>query len=135
MLKKTFVVLAAVLMFFSIWYINVKPELQDFGNTYETYIGGNSSLAKIQKSGSYGLNFLTAGESVRVDSVLDLGTILNALDADLVFSEKCSEGVNYYAYTSKLKHKKLINGKLVNLQVFVSEEQTVIGTPLIFGSF
>lgn len=136
MLKNTVIYIIAVFCFFSIWQLNSKSYISSLGTPYETYVGNYSSTAKIIATDNLKIKFLylKTGESVLV---LDLSKeeILQDLNAKVVFTETTIEGVNIYAYSDKLKNKIQLNGETVNVQIFYNDTKTVIGTPIIFGSF
>ena len=76
------------------------------------------------------------GESCVIDKgKISVGEILYRFDAEIVFTEKIAEGVSYYAYSDKIPYRKTINGKTINLHIFVGREKTTVGSPIIFGSF
>ena len=65
----------------------------------------------------------------------NLTDFLNAYNAKTVFVEKTEAGVSYYAYSKKIKYKKTINGKEINLHINISNEKVTVGSPIIFGGF
>lgn len=122
--------------FFSIWQINSKSTLSAYGTPYETYTVNNSSMAKIIPTSKFKIKstYLKTGESVVVLDK-DKEEIIKDLNAKIVFIKTTSFGTNVYAYSNKLKNKTTINGEIVNIQIYCNETKTVIGTPIIFGSF
>jgi hypothetical protein len=75
------------------------------------------------------------GESCVVSAEYSAKEIMDRFNAELLFTERTETGVNYYCYSNKIKYKKTINGEIINLQISVTDTQTKIGAPLIFGSF
>ena len=75
------------------------------------------------------------GESIKVYD-LEVGTALKMLNAHIVKVENVDVGeVVIYAYTNKIPRTVKVNGKKVNLQIACRDEYTIIGWPLILGSF
>lgn len=134
MFKNAFILIISVLCFLSVWQINSKSTLSSFGEPYETYTQNNSSMAKIIPTEKLKYTFLKTGESIIIENQ-DLEQIFKNLEAETVFTETTSDGVSLYAYSKNIKNQIIINNKKVNLQIFVSKTKTVIGTPIIFGSF
>ena len=73
-----------------------------------------------------------AGESARYAGDRCEG-IREQFSARLLFTEEVCGVVNYYLYSPRLGEGVVLNGFLVNLHIAVGEEQTAVGTPLIFG--
>ncbi len=137
MQKKAVFLIVFLFMVTGMWYLNSESRLKEFGTLYETYTECSNSSGKILHSDD-GLRktcFLKVGESVRVNGDISYRKILKDLNARLVFTESISEGTSYYAYSSLLKTKTQIKGKSVNLHIFVGKNSTVVGTPMILGSF
>ena len=80
------------------------------------------------------------GESVRFSvgeedaETLALG-IAEQYEARVVFTEKVGGVQSYYCYTQSWDNGLELNGCVVNLQVAISGEECVVGTPIIFGGF
>lgn len=75
------------------------------------------------------------GESVVVKN-LEVGSAIKVLNARVVKTECLEDGTNViYAYTGLIEEKVNVDGKTVNLQIATKDEKTVIGWPLILGSF
>ena len=55
--------------------------------------------------------------------------------ASVVFCESAGGVVSVYAYTDKWDNALWVNGARVNLHIAVSDEECVIGSPIIFGGF
>ena len=136
MLKNLLALTFSIFCFFSIWQLNSESNLSKYGNCYETYTVKSTSTSKIVSSDKLklGNSFLKTGESLLVLGVSPKD-ILEELNAKIIFTENVCGGQNIYAYSNKLKNRIMLNGGVVNLQIFVSSEKTVIGTPMIFGSF
>lgn len=121
-----------------LWSQNSKPLFCDYSDEFEIYLESSSSAAVIVKINciDYGLYTDIKGEScnVNVDNVT-VEDILKEFDACVVFTETTEECVNYYAYSEKIKYRKTLNGKIINLHVSLSEHSVIVGSPMIFGSF
>ena len=55
--------------------------------------------------------------------------------AKLLFTEQVDGATSYYLYSPALGGGVSLKGEKVNLQIAVGGGQTVVGTPLIFGSW
>ncbi len=53
----------------------------------------------------------------------------------LAFIERSSEITSYYFYTKRLPRFEVIKGEKINVHVAVSKDQTVIGSPIIYGGY
>ena len=137
-MKKICLIICAFIVFVGLNLSYSTPLFYTKGQEIEVYLGSASSLAKIERVDFY--EFLTLnqvmGESVEYQAQdFCLQEFLDRYNAKLVFSENTSQGQSYFAYSKKIRYKKTINGKLVNLQVFVSNQRVKVGSPIIFGSF
>ena len=80
------------------------------------------------------------GESVRFDRNGQdeyglVSEILAQYGATLTYTETLDGVTSYYAITPNLYGGVLINGNKINLHIAISENQCVVGTPVIFGGF
>lgn len=107
------------------------------GKDYTFYLGANSS-AQAVSSNNPALDKLllgnVKGESVRYEGNR-YALLKEKYQAELLFTEEVCGIVNYYLYSSDFCGAVELNGCAVNLHIAVSGEETVIGTPLIFGGF
>ena len=75
------------------------------------------------------------GESMIVKN-FEPSSAINLLDAKVVETEYLEDGtIVIYAYTNLIDEKVKIGNNYVNLQIAYKEEYSVIGWPLILGSF
>lgn len=75
------------------------------------------------------------GESM-VISNLELDSALSALHARVVKTEFLQDNTTViYAYSGLIKDEVEVFGKQVNLQFALKQDKTIIGWPLILGSF
>lgn len=141
MFKKLFISFLAVTLIFCVFNIGSKPvfaEITDSFNGYEIYTANYSSTEKVVTLSAKKDYYTVAkkcGESCRVREDVDKDSVFKALNATLVFCEETENGINYYGYSRNIKYKTEINGKTVNLQVFVCKDYVKVGAPIIFGSF
>ena len=100
-------------------------------------VRSKSSLAKqIQFERLNPISFLgITGESCTVYEDLQIEELLKDFNAVIIHEEKLEGLTNYYCYSPKIKHGIKILGKTVNLHIAKSNEKTVLGTPIIFGSY
>lgn len=113
------------------------PVFKDYADRYELYVNSNSSCANILSVNCSEYPFIQNiyGESCTINKDFDLKDFLFQMDAPILFTETLDTGVCYYAYSPKIKYKKSVNGKIVNLHVFIGQEHVKIGTPLIYGGY
>ncbi len=75
------------------------------------------------------------GESIIAQN-LEVGSAIKVLKARVVKTECLEDGTNViYAFTSLINDKVKVDGENVNLQIATRNDTTVIGWPLILGSF
>lgn len=75
------------------------------------------------------------GESMKIYNFEPVSA-LQSLNATIIFSECLDSGASViYAYTDKIKKFVQVNGKKVNIQLAHYDEYSIIGWPLILGSF
>ncbi|MBO5926155.1 MAG: hypothetical protein J6Q38_01165 [Clostridia bacterium] len=65
----------------------------------------------------------------------DYEKLIKNLNAKLVIKENLDGLTCFYYYSKKLPEVEIIKGKKVNLHIAVSNNRTVIGSPIIYGSF
>ncbi|MBQ8426337.1 MAG: hypothetical protein IJX16_01080 [Clostridia bacterium] len=137
MLKKTAVLLCAVIFTLFISYSNEKPLFNNYSDSFEVYTESASSNAVIVNATRYSYPLISAkvGESCKIVGQFDLTTFLEEMGASMVFTEQTEQGVSYYAYSRRIRYNAFINGSDVNLHVFIGKSGVTVGSPLIFGSF
>lgn len=137
MLKKILITLTIIFSLICCWQLNSVPVFGKYANKFEVYQGKSGSLCEISTTDRFGysLKFFKTGESCVINCDIKPARILKDFDARIVKIEKIEQGVSIYAYSSKLRHSVIIDGKTVNLQIFCGKEQIKVGTPLIYGSF
>jgi len=135
MLKKVAVIFFALILGCMIYLQNQKSVFSNFDGKITFYTLDSSSNATMVKSNSSLFLFSITGESIEIENSLSVQQILDEFDAKILFIEKLDGGVSYYAYSKKLKYQTTFSGEKINLHFHLSEGRTVIGTPLIFGSF
>lgn len=87
-------------------------------------------------SSSSGADKNILGESLYFEN-LEVGSALTKLKARVKFTEyvKNQNLTIIYAYTNLIPKYEMINNVKINLQISTSEQYSVIGWPLIYGSF
>ncbi len=136
-MKKLAFILCALAVIISFYVMNNRPIFSDFASAYEIYQYSNSSNALITSANNKSYLFIKnkTGESCKIYGDFSLEQFLNKFSARVVFYEKVNDGVSYYAYSSKIKYRQTVNGKTVNLQVFIGADSVTVGTPIIYGSY
>ena len=142
MIKKIIVCFLSLLLIFGIAFANKTPVFSGYANIFEVYLEESSSNAKIVNASKIDFLFLNkvCGESFKVDSLgFNIDKFLLNQQAKVVFIEEIESGISVFAYSKTIKYKKKINGKMVNLQIFIPNDkqnkQITVGTPIIYGSF
>ena len=76
------------------------------------------------------------GESICFENC-EVGDVIKTLDAEVKFTEFVeSKGLTViYCFTKKIKDSVITKNKKVNLQIASCENYTVVGWPMILGSF
>ena len=69
------------------------------------------------------------------DTTYDYKSLIKKLDATLICEESVKEVKSFYFYTKSLSKNEIIKGEKVNLQIAISKEKIVIGTPIIYGGY
>ena len=137
MLKKVIAVLLCLTALACCWQINSQPVFEKYASSYEIselYSNSNARLKFAEKK-EYVLSFLRTGESVTIYENFSAQELLATLGAKEIFTEQTEFGVSVYAYSKQLPYRKIINGEIVNVQIFIGDGKVVVGSPIIFGSF
>lgn len=135
--KRIAFVFLAILVLFTASLINKSVVFEKYAQSFEVYVGESSSRAQIINADTNNLYLLknVYGQSFKTERKnFDLEAFLKDFNAKVVLVEPLECGVSIYAYSKQIKYRENIDGKIVNLQIFLSKQVTV-GTPLIFGSF
>ncbi len=75
------------------------------------------------------------GVSISFENDYDHETFLEKSGAKLLFIEDLDGVKNYYYYSKRLPKCEVVNQKKVNIQIAISNEKVVIGTPIIYGGY
>ena len=136
MFKRFFSVVLSFLFVAVVYFAVSTPVLSDFSTELEVYSGKNSSESSITSlsKDQFFRVFNKTGESCVVDGV-GVNEFFDYFDAEIVFVETTSEGVNYYGFSPRVKYVIDINDKLINLHYFDGKDVDKVGSPIIFGSF
>ena len=117
----------------ALWLQNVFPLSHLKGErTYYLYSASSQAIVKNTLSCKE-VPFLK-GQSVALQSSVDVQTIAGRYGATLVKRERVGQTECYYYYV-KGRVGVLLDGQIVNLHIVVTEDKTIVGVPLIFGSF
>ena len=138
MLKRLISVLTCLACACSVYFVNKTPIFANFSPELELYIGAPDSTAEIITVDTNKVPFLlnVCGEAFTIVKYeFNLNEFLDEFSASTVFTEKLENGVSYYAYSNKIKYNQTINGRKINLQVFIGEQMVKVGSPIICGSF
>ena len=114
-----------------------KPLFSDYASSFEVYFFDYSSLSGVKsvQKNEYVFCFNLRGESCVVENDYTAEQILSNFNAKIVKKEIHDNGVSIYAYSSKIKYKKQLFGKVVNLHIELSNGKITVGSPIIYGSF
>lgn len=75
------------------------------------------------------------GESLKLNN-FEIGDALKKLNAKVIKTEYIENGkIVIYAYSNLINSNVRVENKLVNLQIVHNDETTIIGWPLILGSY
>lgn len=76
------------------------------------------------------------GESLYFENI-EVGSAINKLKAKVKFTEYIEEQnlTLIYAHTNLISKYEMVNNVKINLQISTCDEYSVIGWPLIYGSF
>lgn len=123
---------------------NVKTDfslLNYFSGEYYAYTNRQVSTSSVNLGSCYMNNFklknssIVIGESIKVEN-LEVGAVLKSLNAKVIKTEYLESGaVVIYAYSPKISKSVMVNSNKVNLQIANYDEYSIVGWPLILGSF
>lgn len=115
--------------------------LDYFNGEYYAYTSSQVSSNSVNLGNCYMNNFklkdnsILIGESIKIDN-LEIGAALKTLNAKLIKTEHLESGaVVIYAYSPKILTSVRVGSNKVNLQIANYDEYSIIGWPLILGSF
>ena len=138
MLKKLCLIILVIALALGFNLSRAKPVFYGVNDRVEVYLSNPSSTAEIKTVSLLEYKCLTnvVGESVQMlKNDFDLDKFLDRYSAKIRFTENTEHGVSYYAYSNKIKYKKVVKNTLVNIQIHISKALVKIGSPIIFGSF
>ncbi len=137
MLKK--ICVTACLAFTLLWVlvINSLAFVSPFDKPYELYLRNNSSNATIVGADGVLLKDMlnVKGGSFNLNDGQSAEQILLKLKARVVAKEVTEYGTSIYAYSHSIRFRKTINQKVVNVHIFVGKGYSMVGVPLLYGSF
>ena len=136
MSKKVISGLAVSVLFSLLIFCYGAPVFNGYSDKYTVYSLSSSSGKEEKVSASDFPLIKKGGESFEINSgEISVGEILSRYNAKLIFTERIAEGIGYYAYSERIPYAKTVKNKKINLHIFVGKEKTVVGSPIIFGSF
>ena len=107
------------------------------GESYTFYTGDTSkSCREIRTSSPYLKKLFLSdvcGESAEYE-VFDLDRFLEKTSAEIIFTEKLADSVNYYC-KADLPYSVTLYGEEINLHICVREKGVKVGSPIIFGGY
>lgn len=139
-MKKLMIVLFVFLVLFNCFEKTNKFTLLDyFSGEYTAYTSTSSGESCVDLGFCY-INSKPVSDSVVGESIivehLEVASAIRTLKAKVIKTEYLSDGTTViYAFTNLVKNKVKIEGNNVNLQLAIKDERTVLGWPLILGSF
>lgn len=137
MLKKILASALCLIIIFSFFTLGAKPVFSKYAKTFNVYLSDSESSHYYTVNEKEFMTFKNVkGESIVIQNKeFNLTEFLNYFNAKIMITEHVEHGVSYYAYSPKIKYRSCIFGKNINIHVFISEDNIVVGTPLIYGSF
>ncbi|MBE5737027.1 MAG: hypothetical protein E7348_01350 [Clostridiales bacterium] len=138
MLKKVCVIFSAVILVLGLYLNNKTPVFSGLANTFEVHLTDYSDTRAQLTLKQSEFVFLSGvkGESCVIEiKDFDLQRYLEEMNASVIFTHEFLDSKNYYAYSPKIKYCKMIDGKMINLQVCVKKDGVKLGSPIIYGSF
>ena len=140
-MKKFFIVIAVFLILISCKEVENNFTLLDyFSGEYTAY----TKIAQSENCVNLGFCYMQdekveesklVGESLKVYNFEPVEA-LKTLKAKLLKTEYLENGTTIiYAYTSLIKEKVEVENKNVNIQIAQNDEYSIIGWPLILGSY
>lgn len=144
-MKKICIILILTLLFGCSFFVKPKQfNLRSYFNSgilhiYTKYPINNTSLpiSNLYMSNcTSGSKNQIIGESLYFEN-LEVGNALSTLKAKIKFIEylKNQKLTIIYAYTNLIPKYEIVNNIKINLQISTCEQYSVIGWPLIYGSF
>ena len=113
--------------------------LDYFSGTYTAYTSTSSGVDCVDLGFCYMNSKPTTKDVVGESMILknfEIGEAIKLLNARVVKTEYLEDGTTViYAFTNLIDKKVQVEGKHVNIQIAVHDEQTIVGWPLILGSF
>ena len=143
MFKKSCAVILAMFIACSFWVAYSKPLFLDYSDEFETYSNLKSAgEIERQNKNSFTYVFIRYGEGITLDKQsvkklkLNKDKIFLEFNAKEVKTSASAVGTSFYGYSKNIKYCEIVDGKKINLHVFVSKDGSLsVGSPIIYGSF
>lgn len=139
-MKKLLVVVVMFLVVLSSFEPNANFSLLNyFSGDYTVYTSKRTGKDSIDLGFCYmstkPVSDYVVGESIVIEN-LEVASALDKLNAIVVKTEYLEDGtVLIYAHTSLIEDVVKMSGKRVNLQIATNDQHSIIGWPLILGSY
>ena len=129
-------IFANLILIVLLFFVNSLPILNG-AKYYEAYMDSYSSGNVLVLDGKNLIMPLNRkGECYTFSKFnFDVDGLIKSLQIKIMFTEEDSGGVSIYGYSSKIKYKKHINGKKINVHIRLNLETVKVGFPIIYGSF
>ena len=130
MLKKIVILVTLIFLILIASYTQIGA----FGNK-KVVFSKNFSQGEFFSSSIYdfGAHYNSKGYSFKIDG--KNFDFLKELDAKEVYSSKIENVENVYYYTSKIKRYQIVNGKKVNVHIAKSQNDVIVGVPIIYYGY
>ncbi len=137
MFKRIFFVAVFFLTIIFLWTVTAGPVFGSYADKFEVTFQASSTASFInlgKKEFKFKSGIKSESFNLNADD-FNLTDFLSVYDAETICIEKTEAGVSYYAYSNKIKYKKIIDGKEINLHINISNDSVTVGSPIIFGGF
>ena len=96
-------------------------------------ISTKSNLVNVLKFDDFEL--LNMGDEIVIYDEIDCDELLNDLMLEVYSNEVISDRIIIEGYSHKIKNYIVIDNRKVNVQISISDDSIIIGSPLISNSF
>ncbi len=136
MFKKIFMPISVATCLVLMFFVCNFPVFYNYTNKLEIYDNGKSAGEIINVNSLSSIFIHKYGEAIYLDKdEFCLQNFLNDFNASIIFTENLENGTCYYAYSPQIKYVEKINGKNINLHVYVGKLNVKVGSPLIYGGY
>ena len=122
--------------------INTQKEfslLNYFSGEYTVYTSNKNGTDSVNLGFCYmnsqKVDDCIVGESMEIKN-LEVSSVIKTLNAKIIKTEYLEDRTTViYAYSNLIEEKVNVSGSFVNLQIAIKGDKSIIGWPLILGSF